>query len=258
MARKPKVQAVVDEGLHAQFQQWQIDNGYSNEGEAIRAILKRVILGDITDIPRGDNSLEDRLNALEERLGNQNDSPKIKELDQRLTALEDRLEERLETLTNSFEFMIEKKLEGVKDTSDIPATISGDTSNIEINGKPPQDGNEEASPSDSTHLYSKASTNKEDNAEITPKATDDPLIQLHLLIADHSQYWCDIAKKPKTQQSRAIADFLIEHGFKEEGYSLSPSYMNKWSDGNYPKNPKAKHYLASKIYDQAILPNLSY
>ena len=84
MARKPKIQAVVDEALFEQFQQWKLDKGYETDGDAIRAILHKVISGDIGEIS-ADNEMDSRVEKIENMLGESLD--RIKQLEEEVSHL---------------------------------------------------------------------------------------------------------------------------------------------------------------------------
>ena len=97
-------------------------------------------------------------------------------------------------------------------------------------------------------------------APIKDEAThpDDPFITIKNVIADQAKYWEEVAESSYKDQSLAITRFLISNGFKDDEYYIQPSYITKWRKGqiSFPSTPKSKHYLASIVYQAAIMGNL--
>ena len=82
MARKPKIQAVVSQSMFDQFQQWKLNNGFETDGNAIRAILSKVMLGEIGEIST-DNEMYFRIEKIESILKESLD--RIKRLEEKTT-----------------------------------------------------------------------------------------------------------------------------------------------------------------------------
>lgn len=172
MARKPKIQAVVDDALFSHFQQWKNDNNFKTDGDAIRAILMKVISGDIGEISSDKTDLlESRLERIEEALwGDDNVPARAKEAFSECKSLDDAYNDLADSFAESRDRIreLERELKELKagipsqsptneklpedSEEDIPDEISGDiedipskkeeiSENIEgTNDKTPHDG----------------------------------------------------------------------------------------------------------------------
>ena len=270
MARKPKVQAVVSEAVFEQFQQWKLDNGFETDGDAIRAILSRVISGDIGEIS-ADNEIDSRVGKIEKMLGESLD--RIKQLEEEVSQLKAPNPSEFSNTKDASDLPVselkqlpqETKEESESDISDISEASPDKTPSDGTGGESyPPNSNEDATDNEPPH-NSEELPEDDPSIETSPaplknEATnpDDPSIEIKLLIADQAKYWEEVAESSYADQSRAITRFLISNGFKDDEYYIQSSYMTKWRKGQatFPSNPKSKHYLASIVYQEGIMGNL--
>ena len=226
MARKPKIQAVVDEALFEQFQDWKLENGFETDGDAIRAILHKVILGDIGEIS-GDNEIDSRIGKIENMLGESLN--RIKQLEKEVSELK---------APHPSEEKEEENSESTTITEDISEDI-----NPPQDETPQDDGTEEE--------LSQESIASPDISHNTPEAKIKELIQ------SNPKHWDTVATLKQAAQAREIAGFLIENGFEEESFSFNATALSRWKKpNNSPPKAGTKTYLAWKTYEIAIYPRL--